>query len=61
MKMNRLIIVGLILLCALPVRAAELAGVIVKDQVTAENGETLLLNGTGLREKFWIDVYVGSL
>lgn len=61
MKMNRFIIVGLILLCALPVRAAELAGVIVKDQVTAENGETLLLNGTGLREKFWIDVYVGSL
>ncbi len=61
MQMNRLSIVGLLFLCALPAGAAELAGVMIKDQVTAENGETLLLNGTGLREKFWVDVYVGSL
>jgi len=42
-------------------QAAELSGVFLKDQITAENGETLLLNGVGLREKFWVDVYVGSL
>jgi hypothetical protein len=43
------------------IQAAELSGVIVKDQITAENGETLVLNGLGLREKLWVDVYVGSL
>jgi hypothetical protein len=59
--MNRLVIAGLLLLLVLPVQAAELAGVSVKDQITAENGETLVLNGAGLREKFWVDVYVGSL
>jgi len=59
--MNRLIIVGYLFLFALPVNAAELAGIVIKDQVIAENGETLILNGTGLREKLWVDVYVGSL
>jgi len=59
--MNKLFIVGLLSLLVLPVQAAELAGVSIKDQVTAGNGEILVLNGIGLREKFWIDVYVGSL
>jgi len=44
---------------ALP--AAELAGVFVDDQIETADGKTLLLNGVGLREKLWIDVYVGSL
>jgi len=61
MQMNKPIIVGLLFLFALPLHAVELSGVVLKDQVTAENGETLVLNGAGLREKFWIDVYVGSL
>ena len=61
MQMNKLIFVGLLFLFAQPLHAVELSGVVIKDQVTAENGETLLLNGAGLREKFWIDVYVGSL
>lgn len=43
------------------VSAGQLSGVIVEDQVTLENGDTLLLNGMGAREKFWVDVYVGSL
>ena len=43
------------------IQAAELSGVFIKDQIIAENGETLLLNGVGLREKLWVDVYVGSL
>ncbi len=40
---------------------AELSGVTVAEQITAANGQTLVLNGIGLREKLWIDVYVGSL
>lgn len=42
-------------------QAAELAGVTVVDQVISANDQTLTLNGMGLREKLWIDVYVGSL
>lgn len=41
--------------------AAEVSGVFIDDQIETQNGEALLLNGAGLREKFWVDVYVGSL
>jgi hypothetical protein len=41
--------------------AAEVSGVFIDAEIKAENGELLVLNGAGLREKFWVDVYVGSL
>ena len=41
--------------------AAELSGVFIEESLQAANGETLVLNGAGLREKLWVDVYVGSL
>ena len=41
--------------------AVEFAGIFVKDEITAENGQQLILNGVGLREKLWVDVYVGAL
>ena len=59
--MRNLFIIGIMFLLIPTTQAAELSGVFVKDQITAENGETLLLNGIGLREKFWVDIYVGSL
>lgn len=59
--MKKLFIIGIMFLLIPSIQAAELSGVFLKDQVTAENGETLLLNGVGLREKLWVDVYVGSL
>lgn len=40
--------------------AAELAGVTMPDTATVA-GKSLVLNGMGLREKFFIDVYVGGL
>lgn len=43
-----------------PVHAAELAGVELADQATAGD-ETLVLNGLGLRKKFFVKVYVGGL
>ena len=46
---------------ALPLQAKELAGVSVEDRIINSNNEALVLNGMGIREKFWIDVYVGSL
>ena len=48
------------LFCAIA-SAAELSGVFVDDEIKASSGETLVLNGIGLREKFWVDVYVGAL
>ena len=59
--MNKLFIIGIMFLLTPSTQAAELSGVFVNDQITAENGETLVLNGIGLREKLWVDVYVGSL
>jgi hypothetical protein len=40
--------------------AAELAGVTMPDTATV-GGKSLVLNGLGLREKYFIDVYVGGL
>jgi len=48
------------LFCAIAA-AAELSGVFIDDEIKASSGETLVLNGIGLREKFWVDVYVGAL
>lgn len=42
-------------------QAGQLAGVEVEDQISTENGTILVLNGMGLREKAWFDIYVGSL
>lgn len=54
---------SLMLLSALlftPADAGELSSVTVPDSVTV-GGKELVLNGMGLREKFFIDIYVGSL
>jgi len=48
------------LFLTLPVGAATLAGVTLPDKVDA-GGQTLVLNGLGLRSKFFIKVYVGGL
>ena len=48
------------LFCSLA-SAAELSGVFVADEIKTADGQTLVLNGVGLREKLWVDVYVGSL
>ncbi len=59
--MKHVIPVLCLYLCTYQAIAADLAGVFVNEQINAGNGETLVLNGMGLREKFWVDVYVGSL
>lgn len=38
----------------------EVSGVKVDNKLTVE-GQNLLLNGVGVREKMWIDLYVGAL
>ena len=51
---------GLSVLLVPPVIAAELAGVELADQVEV-GGETLALNGVGMRKKIGFKVYVGGL
>ncbi len=43
-----------------PAEAAELAGVTMSDTATV-GGAPVVLNGMGLREKFFFDIYVGGL
>lgn len=53
-------LIALLLSAFSPAGAGTLAGVTLPD--TAEvGGQSLVLNGMGLREKFFIDVYVGGL
>ncbi|MCP4493551.1 MAG: chalcone isomerase [Gammaproteobacteria bacterium] len=58
---SRIFLYSVLLLLSPLTHAAELSGVTVSDSVVVKNGNTLILNGLGLREKFWVDVYVGSL
>lgn len=55
-------ILGLGLIVASPAALAkEVSGVDVPEQITVDNQKTLKLQGAGVREKFFIDLYVGSL
>jgi len=46
---------------AAPVPAVEVAGVTVPDSAALADGETLVLNGAGVRTKFFFKIYVGAL
>lgn len=59
--MKRITLAALLSWFAATAIAAELSGVFVDDRIETADGQTLVLNGIGLREKFWVDVYVGSL
>jgi len=57
----RILYVSLLsLLLALPAGAGTLAGVTLPDKAEVK-GQSLVLNGMGLRTKFFIKVYVGGL
>ena len=59
--MRTLFIAACLLLNSTQILAVEISGVFIDAEIKAESGELLVLNGAGLREKFWVDVYVGSL
>lgn len=58
MKILSAAVIALMLVC--PVFAQEVAGVKLEPAVTA-NSHLLKLNGYGIRKKFFVKVYVGSL
>lgn len=49
-----------LLLASTPAFAGQLDGVTMPDTVTV-GGQKLVLNGLGLREKYWLNIYVGAL
>jgi hypothetical protein len=59
--MNRILLATCLCWFSALTAAAELAGVFIADEIKLEGGSSLVLNGVGLREKLWVDVYVGSL
>jgi hypothetical protein len=61
LPMRTFIIAICLLLSSTQILAAEVSGVFIDAEIKTENGELLVLNGAGLREKLWVDVYVGSL
>jgi len=58
--MRTVLILVVSIALALPLAAAELAGIALDDSVTV-GGESLVLNGLGLRKKYFVKVYVGGL
>ncbi|MFP3940876.1 MAG: chalcone isomerase family protein [Thermoanaerobaculia bacterium] len=50
----------LLLLTPAPASGAELAGVSMAEEAEVD-GQSLVLNGMGLRERFFVDVYVAGL
>src|SRR5437763_9477295 len=54
------LLLSLMLLVPIAASAATVAGVNMEDKTTV-NGQTLVLNGVGLRKKLFIKIYVGGL
>jgi hypothetical protein len=59
--MGRLRILIAALVLSTQAQALELAKVSVATTVTLSNGENLVLNGAGIRKKFFFKIYVGAL
>ncbi|WP_422137479.1 chalcone isomerase family protein [Endozoicomonas sp. ALC020] len=58
--MKKILLFVSALVMSLNLQAIELDGVNVPETLTLEN-QTLKLNGAGVRSKFFVDLYVGSL
>jgi len=57
----RMLLLGCMLLVALPVGAREIAGVDVTETLQSDSGTALHLNGAGIRSKFFFDIYIAEL
>ena len=57
---TKLALLAFAFLISLPAFAAEVSGVTIEDTTTV-GSQKLVLNGAGLRKKFFVKVYVGAL
>ena len=61
MMRRLLLLAALLLACANPATAREIAGVAIADQVSQADGTVLQFNGAGIRSKFVVKVYLAML
>lgn len=61
MKKQVLTFLFFIFLTYIPVNAQKVVSGVKLDAKLSIEGQDLILNGTGIREKMWFDLYVGSL
>ena len=59
--MRRLSLVIALLLLASPLWAKEIEGVSIEEKVVNQKGTSLLLNGAGIRSKFFFNIYIAEL
>jgi hypothetical protein len=57
----RFLVIAVLLLFVSPLQAKEIAGVMVQEVVKTDSGADMLLNGAGIRSKFFMDIYVAEL
>lgn len=57
----KLLCLAVLLLTVSPVQAKEIAGVMVQEVVKTDTGTELVLNGAGIRSKFFFDIYIAKL
>ena len=62
MKIKSLILLLALMLSGFTVTAREIVGINIPDTLSLPNsGPTLVLNGAGIRKKFFMDIYIGAL
>lgn len=62
MSLRSLFITVALMLLPMPAITAQVAGILVPDETRITGfGGVLVLNGAGVRERFFVDIYVGAL
>ncbi len=57
-----LMLIFLLVICtAYQVAARDVSGVRIDEQINSEQGSQLILNGAGIRSKFFFKIYIGAL
>jgi hypothetical protein len=59
--MRKLFLFFVLFFMAYPVGAKEIEGVAIDEQITAEDGAVLQLNGAGIRKKVFFKIYIAQL
>lgn len=57
----RFLVIAVLLLFVSPLHAKEIAGVMVQEVMKTDSGADLVLNGAGIRSKFFFDIYIAEL
>ena len=59
--MRTLIMIFVFLFAVCPVQAVEIADVNIAEEIVVDDATSLVLNGAGIRSKFFFDIYIAQL